>query len=50
MRAEEKQALATNLVAAQIASTNFDRYIRAIIISDKLTLALQESGVQLKMK
>jgi hypothetical protein len=37
--------LATNLVAAQIASSNFDRYIRAIIISDKLTLALQESGV-----
>ena len=37
--------LATNLVAAQIASSNFDRYVRAIIISDKLTLALQESGV-----
>jgi hypothetical protein len=37
--------LATNLVAAQIASSNFDRYIRAIIISDNLTLALQESGV-----
>ena len=37
--------LATNLVAAQISSSNFDRYVRAIIISDKLTLALQESGV-----
>lgn len=40
-----EEALASNLVAAQIASTNFDRYIRAIIISDKLTRALQESGV-----
>jgi hypothetical protein len=38
-------SLATNLVSAQIASTNFDAYIRAIIISDKLTAALQESGV-----
>ena len=37
--------LATNLVAAQIASTNFDRYVRAIIISNKLTAALQESGI-----
>jgi len=40
-----EEALATNLVAAQIASTNFDRYIRAIIISDKLTAALQASGI-----
>jgi hypothetical protein len=40
-----EEALATNLVAAQIASTNFDRYVRAIIISDKLTAALQSSGV-----
>jgi hypothetical protein len=40
-----EEALATNLVSAQIASTNFDRYIRAIIISDKLTAALQASGV-----
>lgn len=40
-----EEALASNLVAAQIASINFDRYIRAIIISDKLTRALQESGV-----
>ncbi len=38
-------SLASNLVSAQIASTNFDAYIRAIIISDKLTAALQESGV-----
>lgn len=34
-----------NLVAAQIASTNFERYIRAIIISDKITNALKASGV-----
>ncbi|CAN2176161.1 SurA N-terminal domain containing protein [Candidatus Nanopelagicaceae bacterium] len=40
-----ESALAGNLVAAQIASTNFDKYIRAIIISDKLTAALKESGV-----
>jgi len=38
-------AFATNLVAAQIASSNFDRYVRAIIISDKLTAALQASGI-----
>lgn len=38
-------ALAGNLVSAQIASTSFDAYIRAIIISDKLTAALQQSGV-----
>jgi hypothetical protein len=35
----------TNLVAAQIASTNFEKYVRAIIISDKINAALQESGV-----
>ena len=40
-----ESALAGNLVAAQIASTNFDKYIRAIIISDKLTAALKQSGV-----
>lgn len=40
-----ESALASNLVAAQIASTNFDTYIRAIIISDKLTQALIDSGV-----
>ena len=36
---------ATNLVAAQIASTNFDTYVRAILISDKITKALTDSGV-----
>jgi hypothetical protein len=36
---------ATNLVAAQIASTNFDVYVRAILISDKITKALADSGV-----
>ena len=40
-----ESALAGNLVSAQIASTNFDKYIRAIIISDKLTAALKQSGV-----
>lgn len=40
-----ESALAANLVSAQIASTNFDKYIRAIIISDKLTAALKDSGV-----
>jgi hypothetical protein len=35
----------TNLVAAQIASTNFDTYVRAILISDKITNALKASGV-----
>lgn len=38
-------AFATNLVAAQIASTNFDTYVRAILISDKITNALMESGI-----
>jgi hypothetical protein len=38
-------SLTKNLVGAQIASTNFDRYIRAIIISDKITNALKASGV-----
>ena len=35
----------TNLVAAQIASTNFDTYVRAILISDKITKALTDSGI-----
>jgi hypothetical protein len=35
----------TNLVAAQIASTNFDTYVRAILISDKITNALIDSGI-----
>ena len=38
-------AFAGNLVAAQIASINFDKYIRAIIISDKLSAALKDSGI-----
>lgn len=37
--------LAKNLVAAQIATKNFDRYVRAIIISDKISAALQAAGV-----
>lgn len=37
--------LARNLVAAQIATKNFDRYVRAIIISDKISAALQAAGV-----
>ncbi|CAB4884251.1 unannotated protein [freshwater metagenome] len=40
-----EEQLANNLVGAQIASTNFERYIRAIIISDKLTTALKSSGI-----
>jgi len=37
--------IAKNLVAAQIAPSNFDRYIRATVISNKLGGALQLSGV-----
>jgi hypothetical protein len=37
--------LASNLVAAQIASSNFDRYIRANLISNKLNEALLATGV-----
>ena len=37
--------LASNLVAAQIASSNFDRYIRAYLISNKLNEALIATGV-----
>jgi hypothetical protein len=33
------------LVAAQIASSNFDRYIRANLISNKLNEALLATGV-----
>lgn len=40
-----EEAFAANLVQAQIASINFDRYARAVIISDKLSAALQQSGV-----
>ena len=38
-------ALAKNLVAAEIAPSNFDRYVRAIIISNQLQTALKASGV-----
>ena len=38
-------AFAGNLVSAQIASINFDKYVRAIVISDKLSTALKDSGV-----
>jgi hypothetical protein len=37
--------LSKNLVAAQIAPSNFDRYIRAIVVTEKLADALEASGV-----
>ena len=37
--------LAKNLVAAQIAPSNFERYMRATIISNKLSGALALAGV-----
>ena len=40
-----QEALAKNLVAAEIAPSNFDRYVRAIITSNKLKDALKASGV-----
>jgi hypothetical protein len=40
-----QEALAKNLVAAEIALSNFDRYVRAIITSNKLQDALKASGV-----
>lgn len=40
-----QEALAKNLVAAEIAPSNFDNYVRAIITSNKLTDALKASGV-----
>jgi len=40
-----ESAFAKNLVAAQIAPSNFDRYVRAIIISDKINAALKASGI-----
>ena len=40
-----QEALAKNLVAAEIAPLNFDRYVRAIITSNKLRDALKASGV-----
>lgn len=38
-------ALASNLVAAQIASSNFDKYIRANLISNRINQALLATGV-----
>jgi len=40
-----QEALAKNLVAAEIAPSNFDNYVRAIITSNKLQEALKASGV-----
>ena len=40
-----QEALAKNLVAAEIAPSNFDRYVRAIITSNKLQDVLKASGV-----
>lgn len=40
-----QEALAKNLVAAEIAPSNFDNYVRAIITSNKLQDALLASGV-----
>ncbi len=40
-----QEALAQNLVAAEIAPKNFDRYIRAIVTSNKIQEALIASGV-----
>jgi hypothetical protein len=39
------EALAKNLVGAQIAESNFTTYVRAILISDKLSSAIAASGV-----
>lgn len=40
-----QEALAKNLVAAEIAPSNFDNYVRAIVTSNKLQDALLASGV-----
>ena len=40
-----QDALQSNLVQAQIAPKDFDAYVRAIVISDKLSQALVDSGV-----
>ena len=40
-----QEALAKNLVAAEIAPSNFENYVRAIITSNKLQEALKASGV-----
>ena len=40
-----EEALPQNLVSAQIAPSNFERYIRAIIITEKIADALEASGI-----
>jgi hypothetical protein len=40
-----EEALAQNLVAAAIAPSNFDKYVKAIITSNKLSQAIAEAGV-----
>ena len=40
-----QEALAKNLVAAQIAPSNFDRYVRAILTSNKIQEARIATGV-----
>ena len=40
-----EEALSQNLVSAQIAPSNFERYIRAIIITEKLAGALKATGI-----
>jgi FKBP-type peptidyl-prolyl cis-trans isomerase (trigger factor) len=40
-----QDALAKNLVAAEIAPSNFDRYVRAVITSNKIQEALKATGV-----
>lgn len=38
--------LLRNLVGANIASSNFEKYVRAILTSEKISQALQDSGVK----
>jgi hypothetical protein len=40
-----QEALAKNLVAAEIAPSNLDRYVRAVITSNKIQEALKATGV-----
>ena len=40
-----EESLAQNLVSAQIAPSNFERYIRAIIVTEKIADALKATGV-----
>jgi hypothetical protein len=43
-----QEALQTNLVAAQIAPSNFDRYVRLVLTSKKIQEALVASGADEK--